>query len=514
VLIVRAEIDGRGPFDVRLRRGRVAAIGRELERRAGETVLDAGGGGLLRGLHDHHLHLFALAAAGASVRCGPPEVRDARQLAGALAAARVGGGMPGTGSRIDPAAGVGDRGAGRERRAGGGWIRGVGYHESVAGDLDRAALDRLVPDRPVRIQHRSGGLWILNSAALARVGLERGAGDEPGAPGGAGLEPPQGEPGGAPAGVEHGAGGRPTGRLFGLDAWLRERLEAAAPPDLGAVGRRLASFGVTGLTDATPGNSAAELHALAGAVERGALPQRLVVMGRLDLPRSDHPAVARGAVKVRLEERELPAFDQLAETIARAHREDRAVAVHCVTRAELVLAAAAFAAAGARPGDRIEHAAVAPPEAIELLAALPLTVVTQPGFIRERGDAYRAGVAPADRPWLYRCRGFLDAGIPLGGSTDAPFGDPDPWLAMRAAVDRRTAGGAPLGPDERLTPEQALGLFTAPLDAPGGRPRAVRVGVPADLCLLDRPWSAARRELSSACVRATLRDGAVVWRRD
>ena len=34
-----------------------------------------------------------------------------------------------------------------------------------------------------------------------------------------------------------------------------------------------------------------------------------------------------------------------------------------MTRSELVLAASALRATGARPGDRIEHASVAPPEA-------------------------------------------------------------------------------------------------------------------------------------------------------
>ena len=54
-----------------------------------------------------------------------------------------------------------------------GWIRGVGYFESVAGELDRARLDRLAPARPLRIQHRSGALWMLNSAAVDRLGLDR-----------------------------------------------------------------------------------------------------------------------------------------------------------------------------------------------------------------------------------------------------------------------------------------------------------------------------------------------------
>jgi predicted amidohydrolase YtcJ len=184
-----------------------------------------------------------------------------------------------------------------------------------------------------------------------------------------------------------------------------------------------------------------------------------------------------------------------------------------VTRTELVLAVASFAAAGARGGDRIEHAAVAPPEAVALLAESPLTVVTQPNFIRERGDGYATRVEPGDRPWLYRGRGFLDAGVPLGGGTDAPFGDPDPWLAMRAAVDRRSAGGLVLGSDEALSPEQALALFTSPAHAPGAPSRRIEVGAPADLCLLDRPWLEARRELSSAHVAATLRGGSLSWRR-
>ena len=52
-----------------------------------------------------------------------------------------------------------------------GWIRAVGYHEAVAGPLDRDVLDEVSPPVPVRVQHRSGVLWTLNSAGLVRVGL-------------------------------------------------------------------------------------------------------------------------------------------------------------------------------------------------------------------------------------------------------------------------------------------------------------------------------------------------------
>jgi predicted amidohydrolase YtcJ len=155
---------------------------------------------------------------------------------------------------------------------------------------------------------------------------------------------------------------------------------------------------------------------------------------------------------------------------------------------------------------------VAPPELVALLAALPVTVITQPNFVHERGDAYLRDVAPRDRPWLYRCRAWLEAGVPLGGGTDAPFGDPDPWRAMRAAVDRRSAAGAMLGRDEALTPERALALFTTPPEAPGGAPRSVAPGAPADLCLLRVPWKQARDRLDVTDVAGAWSAGAILDR--
>jgi predicted amidohydrolase YtcJ len=463
VLIERAEIGGRAPLCVRIEGERIAEIAPGLPPRPGEARLDAGGGVLLPGLHDHHAHLLALAAAARSLRCGPPEVHTREELARALASAR-------------PEAG---------------WIRGTGYHDSVAGPLDRRALDALAPARAVRIQHRSGALWILSSAAVERLGLDRGV-DAPG--------------------VERDARGRATGRVFRQDAWLRGRL-GAAPPDLAGVGARLARLGVTGLTDATAANGPAELALLEAAAATGAFPQRLLVMGGLDLPAPTHPRVARGAVKLVLAEAELPDFEAFAAAIRGAHAAGRAAAVHCATRAELAFAVAAFDAAGARPGDRIEHAAVAPPELAARMAGLGLTAVVQPHFVRERGDAYLAEVEPADLPWLHSARGLEAAGVALAAGTDAPFGDPDPWRSMRSAVERRAQSGAVLGGDEALSPERALALFTSPPGAPGAPPRRLLPGEPADLCLLARPWAEAREELDSGLVAATFVAGEVVFRR-
>lgn len=130
MLIRDVEVEGCGRVDVRVRDGRIVELGRHLGGRVG---IHGRGGALLPGLHDHHVHLASLAAEQASVRVGPQDVTGLDQLAEALRA-----GPPGE------------------------WVRAVGYHESVAGELDRATLDRLVADRPVRVQHRSGELWVWN----------------------------------------------------------------------------------------------------------------------------------------------------------------------------------------------------------------------------------------------------------------------------------------------------------------------------------------------------------------
>jgi predicted amidohydrolase YtcJ len=98
----------------------------------------------------------------------------------------------------------------------------------------------------------------------------------------------------------------------------------------------------------------------------------------------------------------------------------------------------------------------------------------------------------------------LRAGIPLAAGTDAPFGRPDPWAAMRAAVERE------LGPDEALTPAEALRLFTGPLERPGGAAPRLAAGSRADLCLLDRPLAAALSDLDARRVRATVAAGRLV----
>jgi predicted amidohydrolase YtcJ len=77
---------------------------------------------------------------------------------------------------------------------------------------------------------------------------------------------------------------------------------------------------------------------------------------------------------------------------------------------------------------------VAPPEAVEAMARAGLAVVTQPSLLARRGDDYLDRVAADDLPFLWPYRSLLAAGVPVGCSSDAPYGDLDPWGSVAAAA--------------------------------------------------------------------------------
>ncbi|MFV0532883.1 MAG: amidohydrolase family protein [Cumulibacter sp.] len=455
VLIRRARIDGH-IADVRLAGDRVVQIEKHVALKAGDRVIDADGGTLLPGLHDHHVHLLASAAAAESVRCPDRAVGD-------------------TFLRVVRAA--------SDSSAPGVWLRVVNYHEDIAGHLNRRELDRIVADRPVRIQHRGGSLWYLNSLGLAEL-LRTLEADDP-----------------AHADPEVSAG-----RLWRRD-YLLHGIERQFPP-LERLGQELSSYGITGITDATPdlGKSAAAY--LVAAAREGSIPSQLMLLGTDNDGMRHQPR--RVPRKIIISDHDLPGLDTVIDRIRRArgaHR--RAVAIHTVTRESLLLVLLAIQTVGVIAGDRLEHAAITPPETFDVIRRLGLRVVTQPSFISQRGDTYLTEVEPADLPHLYRYASLRDAGIAVAPSSDAPYGDLNPWRSIAAAVARKSASGAVLGARERVPYREALrGFLTHPLD-PGGSTRMVSVGGRADLCLLRAPLEDVIASDDPNPVRATIGQGRI-----
>jgi predicted amidohydrolase YtcJ len=281
-----------------------------------------------------------------------------------------------------------------------------------------------------------------------------------------------------------------------LDRWLRDRI-SPEPPDLAGVGRWLAARGVTALTDAGASNGPDELALLA----RAGLDQRLAAMTR-EVDVAAVSGVALGPVKVLLDDTDLPPLDELAGRIDAAHRHGRAVAVHCVTEVQAVLALSA----GIGHRDRVEHGSLVSDGLMPVLAAADPAVIVQPGLVHTRGDRYLAEVDRRDRPGLHRLRSFQAAGLRVAASSDAPYGPADPWISIAAAADRTTREGRPLGPHEALAPADALRLFTGHLESPAGHRRLVD-GEDADLVVLDDDWDRLARRPRLA---ATLIAGRVV----
>ena len=65
----------------------------------------------------------------------------------------------------------------------------------------------------------------------------------------------------------------------------------------------------------------------------------------------------------------------------------------------------------------------------------------------------------------------------------------------------------------REIPVVALALLLGDPLSPGGPARTIRTGADADLCLIDRPWEDARKDLGAVGVVMTFRFGQIVWRR-
>jgi predicted amidohydrolase YtcJ len=434
VLLRDVEVDGLRR-DVWVDGGRVAAVGSGLRVEQAEVDVDGRGGVLLPGLHDHHVHLLATAATRASVRCGPPDVHDREALRRALRSA------PGSG-----------------------WVRGRGYHERVAGPLSRALLDDVAPGRPVRVQHRTGALWALNTRALRELGAH------------------------APA----------DGVLWRGDPRLRSAPQESSWPDLRELGDELARSGVLGVTDATPDLAPAAL----ARIEQARLPQDVLLLGAPDEGYGED--LRPGPWKVLLHDEGDLDVPRLVEVVRRAHAVGRAVALHTVTRASLVAVLTALSEAGSAPGDRLEHCGVLPPELVGAVAALGVAVVTQPALAAAHGDDHLRDVDPQDHQGLWPYASLLAAGIRTAPSTDSPHGPGDVWQVLRAASDRRTPSGRVANPRERVPVETALAGLLSPLTDPGGPPRRVAAGAIADLVLLEVPLADALQEPSCDLVRLVL----------
>lgn len=141
---------------------------------------------------------------------------------------------------------------------------------------------------------------------------------------------------------------------------------------------------------------------------------------------------------------------------------------------------------------RIVHLQICRSEQITALKELGAICDIQPSFVPSDITIAEERLGNDRRPWAYRWRDMVKAGLLVTGSSDAPVESTDPFRGVWAAVNRTSDDRFPEGgwrPDQKLSLGEALQLFTTnPWKATGlsNRFGLLKTGYPADLVILDR----------------------------
>ena len=465
--------------------------------RPGTKVVDCAGGTLLPGFHDAHMHLLAYAAALDSVDCSPRAVSSIDELKSAI------------GKRAS-------------NTPSGEWIRASGYDETALAEVrhpTRWDLDDAAPDHPVRLDHRSGHGCVLNSVALARVGINESTDEPPGATIGRDLN-----------------SGQPSGLLLEMSDFLNERIPS--PPDgeiedsVRRASRNLLSYGVTSIQDATHLNSLRRwemFNKLRYSIDD--MPRVTMMPGfhYLNEFTENNLSFGSGDSKLRIGHaklmvtvssgRQTPSHDELRRVVSDCAAFGFPVAIHAVEREIITSAAEAIQCANANAGTvmrhRIEHCSEGTPNVIESVALSSAWVVTQPGFVHYSGDRYLKTVEHSMAPHLYPVGALARADVQVAFGSDAPVSDPNPMPAIRAAVTRLTAHDERIGPEQAIDLADALTAYTAGSTASCGMEDylgKIAPGMLADLVLFGEDiQSVDPKDLDKLRPVMTLLDGKTVW---
>lgn len=445
--------------DLGIWRGRIVGVDEAVTALPAREVVDLGGATVLPGFIDSHVHL-----AWAGLKAGTPSVAPCERIEDILAA-------------VDAAA--------RRPAPPGAWVDVAGYDQRALGrHLTAAELDRVSHGRKVFLMHDSGHACVVNTAVLELLDAD----------------------------VPHEEGflaesAMTAARRLRLPYSQEELADAIELAARGALAEGITACAEAGVGGGLLGHSPVELGAYQLLRDRGRLPLRVQLMAAGDTlrPREAHARdginraldlglrtgfgddwLSLGALKIytdggmmartaaltspyegsadntgRLQDDP----DRLTDLIVDGHLAGWQLAVHAIgdRAADLALDALERAQKLAPRPDarhRIEHAGLIRPDQLPRFAALGVSAVIQPNFLRYFGDDYAAVMGEGRAGWMYRGRGFLDHGVSLVGSSDRPVTDGSPLRAIQFMVERASVSGRLVGPDEAVTVDDALRAYT------------------------------------------------------
>lgn len=433
------------------------------------------------------------------------------------------------------------------------WVVAAGYNQHRFGDRypSLAELDAATAGRPLVIRQSSGHAAIANTAAMRLAGIL----DAPDPIGGA---------------IERDSAGRATGRLEEtaqdlvldlLKPYRQDDIVAA----IDRATRVYAQQGITSFTEAGVGlgwigHSPVELRAYQDAFEAGKLHARAQLMPTIDSlsplagAASDVAGsglslgirtglgsdfVRIGPTKVftdgsltgrtcamtkpfcgepdnvgMLQYEE----DELRSRILGAAAGGWSIAAHAIGDRAIDIAIDVLAEAQQRFGrpatpHRIEHVSYLRDDQLPLIAAANIAVTPQAMFVRQFGDEFSRSLGEDRARGVYRARSLVDAGILVAGSSDRPCIDGNPFEALRTLRERRTLSGAVFSPQEIVSGETALAMYTSEAAKATGAAGVVgrlSTGLRADFVVLQgSPLDEDPAALSDIQVLTTAVDGKI-----
>jgi predicted amidohydrolase YtcJ len=447
--------------------GRIAAVGPDAAvmtwRGPSTRVVDAGGGRLLPGFNDAHVHFSDGGASLAAVQL--TDVTSLKEFVKRIA---------------DYAS----------RAPKGEWIRNGEWDEtkwSPAKLPTRQDIDAVTPDNPVALDRYDGHMILVNSKVLALAGITSKTPDPPG-----GV-------------IVRDATGQPTGAL--KDA-ATELVQHIAPPLSSAQRRRAidralheaALRGVTSVQDMTLDYG--DLAVYSQLLDEGKLSVRLYGappiakiedQAQLGIGRAfGSPFLRIGALKMfadgslgsrtayfiqpysdEPENRGLLYSDMLplikaGQRLMRADAANLQVCTHAIGDAGIATTLDLYQAVEKAQGPRdrrwrIEHAQHMAAKDFDRFAQLHVIASVQPYQAIDDGRWAEARIGHDRAGRTYAFRTFMDRGVRLAFGTDWPVAPLDPMLTLYAATTRATLDGKnPQGwfPEQKLTIQEAIAAYT------------------------------------------------------